>query len=316
MPETLTAPDTEAIVYPIADNAIAEMSKQYLPLVVKGIDDSKGLAVVHAARMKVAAKRIEIEKVRKGLKEDSLAWGRKVDSEAKRLTALLAPIETHLVAQENKIEAEKARLQKIKDDEARAKIKARVAALAEVDCHVLFEEAALLGEPEYLTLLVASKTAQREKREREAERLRVQAAEDAARKVESDRLAVERAELAKIKAAQDAEAARLAAERKRIEDADAERQRIADAEQARTEAARQPAPVPLVTAARSTGGTKTSNKNRTQARAKLLAYAEAINAVEFPILAGTSEEIEAAKVDAVDAVEVCVVSIQEIANSL
>ncbi len=55
------------------DTAIAEMSERYLPLQIKGIDDTKGLKAVHSARMIVRNHRLRVEKVRKELKAESLA---------------------------------------------------------------------------------------------------------------------------------------------------------------------------------------------------------------------------------------------------
>ena len=47
-------------------------------------------------RLLLKAKRIEIEKTRKSLKEQSLNEGRLIDSIAKSLTALVEPAEKHL----------------------------------------------------------------------------------------------------------------------------------------------------------------------------------------------------------------------------
>jgi len=60
--------------------------------------------------MNIKGKRVEVEKTRKKLKEDALEYGRAVDGEAKRITALLAPIETYLESQEKIIDDEKARI--------------------------------------------------------------------------------------------------------------------------------------------------------------------------------------------------------------
>jgi|694.fasta_scaffold04820_15 hypothetical protein len=55
-------------------------------------------------RLILKAKRIEIEKTRKLLKEQSLNEGRLIDSIAKSLTALVEPAEKHLMIQESFIE--------------------------------------------------------------------------------------------------------------------------------------------------------------------------------------------------------------------
>jgi len=59
----------------------------------------------------VRGKRIEVEKKRVELKADALAWGKKVQSEANRIFALIEPIENHLMSEEKKAEIEKQRIE-------------------------------------------------------------------------------------------------------------------------------------------------------------------------------------------------------------
>jgi len=60
--------------------------------------------------MVVKNHRVAVEKKRKDLKADALEWGRKVDAEAKRISALLEPIEVHLQTEEDKVTKEKERI--------------------------------------------------------------------------------------------------------------------------------------------------------------------------------------------------------------
>lgn len=238
--EVITAKVTD-VAYPIHEAKIAEWAGQYLPLTIDDINDSKALAVVHDARMIVKNARGEIEKRRKALKEDSLRYGREVDSVAKYLTSKLEPIEAHLAEQENKVTQEKERIRQAKLEEARALTQARVDALAAVGYSAAFVECETMSQEAYAERLTkateAYRVTEQEKAAAEAERLRKQAEEDAQRKAESDRLAAERAELARIRQAQDAEAARLAAAQKKIDDAEAAKRRAEEIERARVEAA-------------------------------------------------------------------------------
>ena len=68
-------------------------------------------------RLLLKAKRIEIEKTRKSLKEQSLNEGRLIDSIAKSLTALVEPAEKHLELQE--------RFAEIQDQKIKAELKAK-----------------------------------------------------------------------------------------------------------------------------------------------------------------------------------------------
>lgn len=68
-------------------------------------------------RLLLKAKRVEIEKTRKRLKEQSLLEGRFVDSLAKRLFAIIEPAEEHLQLQESFAEIkERLRKQKLKEE--------------------------------------------------------------------------------------------------------------------------------------------------------------------------------------------------------
>jgi hypothetical protein len=68
-------------------------------------------------RLLLKAKRIEIEKTRKSLKEQSLNEGRLIDSIAKSLTTLVEPAEKHLELQE--------RFAEIQDQKRKAELKAK-----------------------------------------------------------------------------------------------------------------------------------------------------------------------------------------------
>jgi len=170
--------------FSIPDAAIAQMRDEFMPLKIIDINDTKGFKMVRAARITVKKHRIQVEKVRKELKADALAYGRKVDGEAKRITALLAPIESYLQDEESRIEdikerirnelmlraeaeeqakfeAETARLQAIADIEA-----ARLKAIQDAEDARLKAEAAKLAE--------VRRVLDRERKEINAERKRLE----------------------------------------------------------------------------------------------------------------------------------------------
>ncbi|HUU53214.1 MAG TPA: hypothetical protein VMW44_01070 [Candidatus Bathyarchaeia archaeon] len=111
--------EKQVVEYSITDAALAEMKEMYMPLVITDLDDKEQFDAVHSARMVVRGKRIEVEKKRVELKADALAWGKKVQSEANRIFALIEPIENHLMSEEKKAEIEKKRI----EDERIASIK-------------------------------------------------------------------------------------------------------------------------------------------------------------------------------------------------
>lgn len=183
----------------VADEAIAKMADEYLPLKIADVNDAVGFKAVHEARMIVKSKRVDVEKVRKELKADALEYGRKVDAEAKRITAMLQPIELHLTAQEEAYQAEKERIRNA----------ARLAAEAEARAKAEAEAARLRAEQDRIRM------------EQEAEARRLQAMRD---KVEAEQRVLE----AEKRRLADIEAARIRAE-------EMERAKAEAAEQARQE---------------------------------------------------------------------------------
>ena len=141
---------TEIAKLNLNDVAIAQISKEYLALKVEGIEDKKGLQAVHDARMYVKGKRIEIEKKRKELKADSIAYGKAVDAEAQRLTAQLEPIETYLQEEEEKVEAEKRRIKEAEERAEAERMRGRVVVLLEMGAQFhSVESQYILGEVAY-----------------------------------------------------------------------------------------------------------------------------------------------------------------------
>jgi len=92
---SLPGSNLQIIKFSVTDAAINELKQQYSGL---EITDSASYEIVRSALSTVRAKRTDVEKKRKELKASALNFGRKVDGEAKRITALLLPIEEALKA--------------------------------------------------------------------------------------------------------------------------------------------------------------------------------------------------------------------------
>jgi chromosome segregation ATPase len=109
-------PNFLPVQYDLTQERLSQLAVEYDP---KNIPEAKekgddAYQVVHEKTMAITKVRTNIEKVRKTLKADALAWGRKVDGEAKRLTA--------------EVEALEAPWRKIKTDLDEAEAKAEEAA--------------------------------------------------------------------------------------------------------------------------------------------------------------------------------------------
>ena len=224
--------ETPLRLYDVTDAAIADLKKELTGLTEYNAV-SKGIA-------KVRTLRTRIEATRKQLKADSLAWGRKVDSEAKRITEQLEAIEEPLkqlkAAIDDAKEAEKAAIAAAKAAETQK----RLDMFAELEYPVNPFLVAEMSKEEYEAALGVASLAFRtvlEKRRQEAEaaeaaKREAEAAEVAraeAIRAEREALARERAELEAEKAKRD-EADRL--RREAVE----EQERIARIEQARIQA--------------------------------------------------------------------------------
>ena len=129
------AEELGVVKYDITNAAIKQMENEYMVLTVQGLDDEAGFKMVHEARMVVKNHRVAVEKKRVNLKAGALEYGRKVDSEAKRIIGLLEPIEAHLQTEEDKVTKEKERIrtQKIlKEQERVAGIRAKIEGLRQL----------------------------------------------------------------------------------------------------------------------------------------------------------------------------------------
>ena len=225
------------VVFSITDSAIAVLREKYMPLKVKGLADKSGLAAVHDARIEVKSLRVDVEKKRKELKADALEYGRKVDSEAKRITDLLTPIENHLEAEESIVAQEKERIIQEAERRKRDMIDARLKALADCECMANPATVAEMNDHTFDQLLSAGQIEFRQKQEDRAKAEVLRIATEAKAKEDASKLAAERAELDKLRKDQEAEAARIRAEQAAAQKKIDDERRAIELEKAKAEAA-------------------------------------------------------------------------------
>lgn len=115
-----TAPDTRA------EDKIAEWREQFSKLEIKDVKDTEGYRQVTEAIAVIRTSRVNVEKKRKLLKADALEFGRKVDSRAKELTAMLEPLEESLKAKRDVIDNEKERIKQEKEQAEQRRIDGRL----------------------------------------------------------------------------------------------------------------------------------------------------------------------------------------------
>lgn len=236
--------ETGIVEYSVTDAAISEMASLYMGLTITDIEDKEQFNDVKSARLVVKGKRVEVEKRRKELKADALEWGKKVDTEAKRIFAKLEPIETHLQKEEDKVvEAERLRKEEAEQRE-RERVQGMVDELGKYGHTVAFHDAQTMPWNDYLELLEWTKAThaeaqrkaeeERQARETEAKRLIAEREElERLRKEQADKDRIEREKIQaeQLKIAQ--EHAAIQAEKRAFE---AEKARIAREEQANRDA--------------------------------------------------------------------------------
>lgn len=231
-----TEESTFLVRYDVSDAWIAEMKARCADLAfdtpAQYRESTKALQVVRETRTSVEKRRVD-------LKRDILAAGRLVDSEAKRITALLLEIETPLKAKKDAVDDEKAR-QKREEEEARLWAERELEAQRQAEEKKKADEAARI-ERERL----AAERAEFEAQKAAAAKEREQA--EAAARLERQKLEAERAALeAEKRLIREAEerAARIEAEKVARLKAEAEakeraeRERIEAEKRAAEEAAR------------------------------------------------------------------------------
>lgn len=282
--------------YDVADATIAAWSEEFLQLAITDLDDREQLQRVHKARMVVREARVQVEKTRKALKADALEWGRRVDAEAKRITALLEPIEKHLEAEEDKPAAEKRRLEALEEERRVARLRRRMELLRDAGSPLLPQDVANVSDEDFEATLQRALEA---KAQREAEEAERRAEQERHLAEERKRLEQERAEQERVRAAREAEEAvrrkeaqealereraalaaeqaRIAEERARVE---AEARRQAEAEAARKRAEEEKARAEREAAARAEA--ERIAAERAPDREKVAAFCRALADVPMP----------------------------------
>ncbi len=203
------------------------MKEQALSINVTSVDQVEDIKKAREWRLTLKNIRVDCEKVRKGLKEESLRKGKAIDGMANVIKYLIAPIEEHLDNQEKFLQIqEQKRIEELRRKRTEELVQYQVdgnnfpmlGAMPEEQWQLL-----LTGvKTQYETALAAAKKAEADRIEREknesAERERIKA-ENEARRIENEKLqkklAIEKqkTEAERVKR-EDEENKRIEAERK------------------------------------------------------------------------------------------------------
>jgi colicin import membrane protein len=228
---------------------LAELEGKYKGVVYE-VATTKGMNEAKEARRAIREPRIEVEKIRKSAKAPILALGKKLDTEAARITKALEELECPI---DDQIKSEEAR----REEERQAKIAAELKRVADLQeriaelrgCPNLSPTSGSILISDHIQdleeIIVDSTFQEFEQQARDAKaaglaRLRDLHAAALAHEAEQERLRLEREELARLRAEQarreDEERARLAEEERRRaeqrakEEAEAAQRRAAEEE--------------------------------------------------------------------------------------
>nr|WP_293836707.1 hypothetical protein [uncultured Arsenicibacter sp.] len=131
--EASVVTNPKPVLFETTDAVIERYRADYMGLVINGPDDRQGAEIVHAARMIVKNARVALDKARKKLVEDSVAYQRLVNGEANRIKALLEPIERHLDQQEGDYDYQREQIRIQKQLAEQKRIEERVTRLRSLD---------------------------------------------------------------------------------------------------------------------------------------------------------------------------------------
>lgn len=131
----------ELIKYNVSEAVIQGLKDKYLHVKVTSFDDKENYEIAKRGHIEIKSLKAQIETRRKELKEDSLKFGRMVDSKAKQVVAPLIEIEDHLVAQRNVIDEEIKRRKEEAEKAEQKKVEERVTAFASCGAVLSFVDA-------------------------------------------------------------------------------------------------------------------------------------------------------------------------------
>jgi len=254
---------------------LCTLADQYAGLTISGIEDKAGYKAVDEARKDLKRKRVEITKTGKELREEAVAFQKKVIAVEKELVAIIEPVEIDLAGKQEEID------KAVQMEKRKANLPYRQSQLKEIGVEIADEFILAMEDAQFLAYLTEKKAEKVAEQERKLKEAQEQLAHEQAKLAEEKRLETVRAEAAKREreeadyrakvAAEKAEAdkqAAIEAERKKAED---ERRALIE-EQERKEKARQAAIEAEENAKAATAAQEQEEKKKLEAKKKYQAW--------------------------------------------
>lgn len=229
MEQVLERPAMEVVKLNVTDTEIAKMKNDYLSLTIDGIEDRAGLKKVFDSRQIVKKTRTSLVKYADDLKENAIAYQRKVNSEKNRVVGELEAIEAYLQAEEDKIDAAKEKIRLDAERAETARVQSRIDKLAAYGFGVDYETVKMIDDESFEIVLNNAKA-------EHAKELAAKAEADRLAKEEEARLKAEREELKKLREQQAAAQKIIDENNARIQKEQEEKERAIRQEQEKVEA--------------------------------------------------------------------------------
>lgn len=123
--------ENQIVEYGVTDAALATLTEKYS--VVPDASTKEGYAEIKAGLKELSPLRIDVEKKRKELKAEALAYGKKVDGEAKRITGVILDLETPFKEAKQYHDEEAARIKQAELEKEQARIDAIKQKVTDID---------------------------------------------------------------------------------------------------------------------------------------------------------------------------------------
>ena len=212
MSEIAEMPSMSVVKLNVTDAEIARLKEEYMPLTIAGIEDRAGYKKVYEARQTVKRTRVSLVKHADELKEQAIAWQKKVNTEKGRVVGELELIEKHLQSEEDRIDGEKEAIRQEAERIEKARIQKRIDRLTEYGFAIDYTFVQNIGDEDFEKVVDNAKSEWLKEQDAKAEAERLQRAEEARIKAEREELEQLRAEQAKAQAIIKAENDRIAKE--------------------------------------------------------------------------------------------------------
>ncbi len=221
----------------ITEEMLVSLVDECKGLTVKGPDDREGLKKVREARVTLKYKRVEIEKIAKGLRDNANNFNKAVRAREIELISIIEPTEESLQAEEKRVADQAEALRQEAERKTAEKLQSRIDTLNKFGYVYDLLELQLMGEDRYNDIV---KQADYEWREEQRILAEGRAAKQKADAEESERVRLERLELDKQRAEQEArerelqriESERIEATRKEQEAIRLEREKLEEEKRA------------------------------------------------------------------------------------